>query len=101
MFLFLEKQIEDSYKFKNRWNCKRCVKIELDKNPNADGYIIEQNKDGKWVRIAKTSTNSVITYRVEKLRPDTTYQFRVQAYDFDGSIPIYSVYQYISGKTAK
>ena len=80
---------------------KDALRLNWTTNPNADGYIIEQNKDGKWVRIARTSTNSVATYRVEKLRPATTYQFRVQAYDFDGSTPIYSVYQYISGKTAK
>ena len=80
---------------------KDALRLNWTKNPNADGYIIEQNKDGKWVRIARTSTNSVVTYRVEKLRPTTTYQFRVQTYDFDGYTPIYSVYQYISGKTAK
>ena len=78
---------------------KDALRLNWDKNANADGYIIEQKKDGKWVRIARIGNNSTITYRVEGLKSATQYNFRVNAFDFDGSTPIYSPYKYVDGKT--
>ena len=76
-----------------------ALRLNWNKNSNASGYIIEQYKDGKWTRIAKIQNNSTTTYRIEKLSGSTTYKFRVQSYSFDGSTPLYSSWQTISGKT--
>ena len=76
-----------------------ALRLNWNKNSNASGYIIEQYKDGKWTRIAKIQNNSTTTYRVEKLSGSTSYKFRVQSYSFDGSTPLYSSWQSISGKT--
>ncbi len=78
---------------------KDALRINWTKNPTAAGYIIEQYQSGKWVRIAKISNNATTTYRVEKLSPSTTYQFRIRAFNFDGSTALYGSYAYISGKT--
>jgi len=76
-----------------------AIRLNWNKDSNASGYIIEQNKNGKWTRIARIGSNATTTYRVEKLVPSTTYQFRVQAFAFDGSTPAYGNYAYISGMT--
>ena len=76
-----------------------ALRLNWTKNSDASGYIIEQNKDGKWVRIARIGNNSTVTYRVETLLPSTTYQFRICAFGFDGDLPLYSAYQTISGTT--
>lgn len=78
---------------------KDALRLNWNKNSKASGYIIEQLKDGKWTRIVKISSNATTTYRVEKLASNTAYVFRVQTYGFDGSTPLYSTYQYISGNT--
>ena len=76
-----------------------ALRINWTKNPTAEGYIIEQYKSGKWVRIARISGNATTTYRVEKLSPSTSYKFRIQAFNFDGSTALYGNYAYVSGKT--
>ncbi len=76
-----------------------ALRINWTKNPTAAGYIIEQYKSGKWVRIARISGNTTTTYRVEKLSPWTTYKFRIQAFNYDGSTAIYGGYANVSGKT--
>ncbi len=76
-----------------------ALRINWTKNSTAAGYIIEQYKSGKWVRIARIGSNATTTYRVEKLSPFTTYKFRIQAFNFDGDTPVYGSYAYVSGKT--
>ncbi len=78
-----------------------ALRLNWTKNSKASGYIIEQYKNGAWVRIARIGTNSTVTYRVENLQPSTSYVFRVQAFGFDGSTPLYSSYQYVTGTTNK
>lgn len=78
---------------------KDALRLNWDKNSKASGYIIEQYKDGAWTRIARIGSSATTTYRVEKLSSGTTYKFRIQAFGFDGKIPLYSSYQYISGNT--
>ncbi len=80
---------------------KDALRINWTKNPTAAGYIIEQYQSGKWVRIAKISNNATTTYRVEKLSPSTTYQFRIRAFNFDGSTALYGNYAYVDGQTLK
>ena len=73
--------------------------LAWDKNANAKGYIIEQYKGGKWTQIAKTSSNTAVTYTVNRLAADTTYTFRIKAYAISGKSEIYSDYVRIAGKT--
>ncbi|MFR2540952.1 MAG: fibronectin type III domain-containing protein [[Eubacterium] siraeum] len=73
--------------------------LAWDKNANAKGYIIEQYKGGKWTQIAKTSSNTAVTYTVNGLAADTTYTFRIKAYVISGESEIYSGYVRIAGKT--
>lgn len=79
---------------------KDALRLNWNKNTGASGYIIEQYKNGAWTRIARIASNSTVTYRVEKLSASTTYQFRVQAFGFDGNTPLYSTYQTVSGTTS-
>lgn len=80
---------------------KDALRLNWNKNSKAAGYIIQQYKDGKWVRIARIGTNSTVTYRVSGLKSGTTYKFRVQSFNFDGSTPLYSSFQYVNGTTYK
>ena len=73
--------------------------LAWDKNASAKGYIIEQYKGGKWTQIAKTSSNTAVTYTVNRLAADTTYTFRIKAYAISGESEIYSDYVRIAGKT--
>ena len=73
--------------------------LAWDKNANAKGYIIEQYKGGKWTQIAKTSSNTAVTYTVNGLAADRTYTFRIKAYAISGESEIYSDYVRIAGKT--
>ncbi len=73
--------------------------LAWDKNASAKGYIIEQYKGGKWTQIAKTSSNTAVTYTVNRLAADTTYTFRIKAYVISGESEIYSDYVRIAGKT--
>ena len=76
-----------------------ALRLNWNRNTNAEGYIIEQYKGGKWTRIARIGSNSTTTYRVENLGVSTTYKFRIRSFGFDGNTPLYSAYTYINGKT--
>ena len=76
-----------------------ALRINWTKNESAAGYIIEQYKDGKWVRIARIADKNIITYRVEKLSAGTNYKFRIMSFNFDGNSAIYSGYVNVSGTT--
>ena len=73
--------------------------LAWDKNASASGYVVEQYKGGKWTQIAKTSSNTAVTYTVNRLAADTTYTFRIKAYAISGESEIYSDYVRIAGKT--
>ena len=73
--------------------------LAWDKNASAMGYIIEQYKGGKWTQVAKTSSNTAVTYTVNGLAADTTYTFRIKAYAISGESEIYGGYVKIAGKT--
>lgn len=77
-----------------------ALRINWNKNTSASGYIIEQNQNGSWVRIARIADPNTTTYRVEGLKPSTTYQFRMRVFGFDGSTALYGTYQNVSGRTA-
>ncbi len=69
-----------------------ALRFNWNKNTTADGYILEMYKGGEWVRVAKITSNSTLTYRVENLAPGITYKFRICSYKMDGTTPYYSYY---------
>ena len=56
------------------------VTLQWNKNANASGYEIEQYKGGKWVNVAKITSNATTSYTVKELAAGTAgYQFRMRA----------------------
>ena len=76
-----------------------AITLAWNKNAAATGYALEQYKGGKWVQIAKTSSNAVVSYTVSGLAADTTYTFRVRAYKTAAGKTIYSEYARLAAKT--
>ena len=78
-----------------------ALRLNWNRNTSASGYIIEQKKNGSWVRIKKIEGNGTTTYRVEKLSGSTRYDFRIRAYGWDSvsKVSTYSGYTYVSGTT--
>ncbi len=87
--------------FKVGGKTSNVIRLNWTKNTSADGYIIEQYKDGKWVRIKKVTSNATTTYRVTGLKSATTYKFRIKAYNMVGSTGLYGAYATVNGKTNK
>lgn len=76
-----------------------ALRINWDKNASVSGYIIEQKKSGKWVRIAKATNNSTTTCRIGGLKSATLYDFRIQTYKNVTNGALKSGYVYISALT--
>ena len=54
--------------------------LQWNKNANASGYEIEQYKGGKWVNVAKITSNATTSYTVKGLAAGTAgYKFRMRA----------------------
>ncbi len=79
---------------------KDALRVNWTKNTSAQGYIVEMYKGGKWVRVAKITSNKTTTYKKTGLTKNTTYKFRVCAYYMSGSTALYGNYGSVSGKTA-
>ena len=73
--------------------------LAWDKNASAKGYIIEQYKGGKWTQVAKTSSNTAVTYTVNGLAADTTYTFRIKGYVVSGTTEYSGEYTRLAAKT--
>ena len=69
-----------------------ALRINWSKNASADGYIIEMYQGGKWVRVAKITSNSTTTFRKAGLKASTVYKFRVRAYKMEGKTVAYGAY---------
>ena len=72
--------------------------INWSKNDSAAGYVVEVYKDGKWQRKV-IKGNAVTSYKVKQLLPGQKYKFRIRSYQYENKIPVYSDYEYITGKT--
>ena len=69
------------------------VTLQWTKNSAASGYEIEQYKGGKWVNVAKITSNATTSYTVKGLKAGTAgYQFRIRAYRAEGKNKAYSSY---------
>ena len=69
-----------------------ALRVNWTKNTSADGYIVEMYQGGKWVRVAKITSNSTTTFRKAGLSASTDYKFRVKAYKMEGKTAVYSEY---------
>ena len=56
------------------------ITLQWKESADADGYILEQYKDNKWVQIRKTSSADDVSYTVSDLTPGTSFKFRIKAY---------------------
>lgn len=78
---------------------KDALRVNWNKDSKASGYIVQQYKNGTWVRIARIGNNNTTTYRVSGLKSVSTYIFRVQAFGYDGKTAIYGGFAMIPGTT--
>lgn len=78
---------------------KDALRVNCNKDSKASGYIVQQYKNGTWVRIARIGNNNTTTYRVSGLKSGSTYIFRVQAFGYDGKTAIYGGFAMIPGTT--
>ena len=69
-----------------------ALRINWSKNASADGYIVEMYKGGKWVRVAKITSNSTTTFRKAGLKASSVYKFRVRTYKMSGKTALYGNY---------
>ena len=79
---------------------KDALRVNWVKNASAQGYIVEMYQGGKWIRVAKITSNAATTFRKAGLAKSTTYKFRVCAYYMSGNTALYGNYGSVSGKTA-
>lgn len=70
----------------------KAILLKWNKNNSATGYVIEQYKNGKWVKIKTVTNKSSVSYKVTGLKKATSYKFRIRAYKSYGSAKLYSSY---------
>ena len=76
------------FKFKSIFSTN--VTLQWNKNTSASGYEIEQYKSGKWVNVAKITSNATTSYTVKGLAAGTAgYKFRMRAV-MDGAYSDYT-----------
>ena len=66
------------------------ITLKWNKSASADGYVIEQYKNGAWTTIKTTSSNATVSHKVTGLNPGASYQFRIKGYVVNGSNKVYS-----------
>jgi chitodextrinase len=62
------------------------------KNSSADGYKLQQMKNGVWVTIKDIASNTTTSYTATGLSPATTYNFRMIAYNNEYGNTYYSAF---------
>ena len=67
--------------FKVKGQTSTSVTLQWNKNTTASGYIIEQQINNTWKKIADIKKNTTTTYTVKGLKAGTAnYKFRMKAY---------------------
>ena len=69
--------------------------LSWNKNPDADGYIIEQYSGSRWMVIGKITSNSTVSFTAKTLAAGSTNKLRARAYK--GTV--YSAYTYLNINT--
>lgn len=75
------------------------ITLKWTKNSSADGYVIEQYKNDKWVTIKTITDEATISHKVSSLTPSVTYKFRIRAYKNTGTAKVYGDYATKNVKT--
>ncbi|MBQ4068506.1 MAG: leucine-rich repeat protein [Lachnospiraceae bacterium] len=81
---------EEIKTFKASKTTTNSITLKWNKEKSADGYVIKQYKNGKWVDIKKITKKSTTSYKVTKLTASKSYKFKVVVYQKKGSKLIYS-----------
>lgn len=69
-----------------------AVTLKWNKNSSASGYCVEKWDGKKWVQVKKLTSNTTVTYKIDRLKKNTVYKFRVRAYKTFGKTSEYSAY---------
>ena len=69
--------------------------LSWNKNPDADGYIIEQYSGSRWMMIGKITSNSTVSFTAKTLAAGSTNKLRARAYNGTA----YSAYTYLNINT--
>ena len=69
--------------------------LSWNKNPDADGYIIEQYSGSRWMMIGKITRNSTVSFTAKTLAAGSTNKLRARAYKGTA----YSAYIYLNINT--
>ena len=83
------------------FSVKKATKSEITltwSKTKADGVIIEQYSNGKWVKLIDVK-NTYSSCRIPALKSKTSYQFRITAYNKVGNKTLYSVKKTLTAKT--
>ncbi len=75
------------------------VTLGWNKNTSASGYIIERYNGSSWVRAARISANSTVSYTVSSLSAGKEYKFRIKAFKNFGGVYEYSGYTNLTACT--
>jgi len=76
--------------FKASNSTTNSITLKWNKENSANGYVIKQYKNGKWVDIKKITKKATTSYKVTKLTASKSYKFRIVAYKKKGSKLLYS-----------
>lgn len=89
-----EKQPSKSQKVKGLKATKTFDSITLTWNEieNAEGYVVQQVKNGKWKTVETIKSGAVTSFTIEGLLPAKKYKFRVRAYNYNGADKQYGKY---------
>ncbi len=75
---------------------KSAVKLGWSKASGVNGYAVQQKIDGKWTKVANTTSN---IYTVSNLKSGTKNNFRVRVYKVIDGVVYYGNWNYINGYT--
>ena len=88
--------------FKVKSTAKTSVTLQWNKNTTATGYELQKWDGKKWVALTKITKNSTTTYTVKSLKANTSYKYRIRAYNTMGKATQYSGYSAtVTAKTKK
>ncbi|MBE5926203.1 MAG: hypothetical protein E7270_04495 [Lachnospiraceae bacterium] len=77
-------------KFKVSAKTANSITLRWNKDNSANGYVIKQYKNGKWVDIKKITKKTTTSYKVTGLSAAKSYKFRILAYKSAGGTVLYS-----------